>query len=233
MLKVNNLTRSFHSLKAVDDISFEVKRGEVLGFIGANGAGKSTTMRLLTGYLTPDTGQIYINDKLLIENEVECKSLIGYLPERSPMYGDMLVKDFLSFCGSLRKIKNLQKRIKEVIQMCFLEEVVFRRIDTLSKGFRQRVCFAQSIIHEPDLLILDEPTDGLDPRQKNEMRKIIKNYGENKAIILSTHILEEIDFLASKILLIHKGKIIVNEDINAFKKRDESLTNTFLNLTNI
>ena len=227
MLKVHNLTRNFGDIEAVKNISFQVNKGDILGFIGVNGAGKSTTMRLLTGYLTPNEGEIYLEDKLLNQNELLCKSLIGYLPECAPMYGDMTVKSFLLFCAELRKLKNKNDAFDDVVEKCSLQEVVYRKIMTLSKGYRQRVCFAQSIIHQPDLLILDEPTDGLDPRQKNEMRQIIRNFGKDKAIILSTHILEEVDLLSTHILLIHKGEICVNEDSKSFKKRNGIFSRDF------
>ena len=232
MLRANNLKRKFGSAIAVDDVSFEVKRGDVLGFIGVNGSGKSTTMRMLTGYLTPSEGSVYINDKFLLENEQYCRGFIGYLPERAPMYLDMRVGDFLFFCAQLRQLQNLKKAIVKVVDICSLQEVLYREIGTLSKGYRQRVCFAQSIIHNPDILILDEPTDGLDPAQKNQMRKVIKEYGKDKAIILSTHILEEVELLATRVLLLNCGKVVVDESIKDFKERNKDLNETFLQLTN-
>lgn len=223
MIKIQHLTRHFGNIKAVDDVSFELKKGEILGFIGPNGAGKSTTMRMLTGYLTPTEGTILIDGVDISDDEAACKEKIGYLPESAPMYKEMSVYNFLDFCADIRGFKgNLKtEKIKDIIKKCFLENVADQEISTLSKGYKQRTCFAQSIIHDPEILIMDEPTDGLDPNQKHEIRKIITEFGKEKAIILSTHILEEIEELCSRIVLINKGKIIFNGSIDEFKKDSE------------
>ena len=233
MIKVSSLCRNFGDIKAVKNVSFEVKQGEILGFIGPNGAGKSTTMRMITGYLTPTSGKVEINGRNLIDNESLCKEKLGYLPESAPMYGEMTVISFLDFCADIRGMnkKARLEAVERVIKDCFLEKVKYQQIGTLSKGYRQRTCFAQSILHNPDVLILDEPTDGLDPNQKFEIRKVIQNYGKDKAIILSTHILEEVESLCSRVILISQGEIKADEGLATFKKRGSSLSETFRKLT--
>ena len=233
MIKVENLCRNFGEIKAVKNISFSVKKGEILGFIGPNGAGKSTTMRMITGYLSPSSGLVEIEGLSLAENESHCKKMIGYLPESAPMYGDMTVAAFLDFCCDIRGMKRRDRRdaVAKVIKDCFLEKVKYQTINTLSKGFRQRTCFAQSILHNPPILILDEPTDGLDPNQKYEIRKVIRNFGKDKIIILSTHILEEVESLCSRVILISQGEIKADESLADFKGRGKLLSDTFRELT--
>jgi ABC-2 type transport system ATP-binding protein len=234
MIKVEGLSRSFGEIKAVKNVSFSVNKGEILGFIGPNGAGKSTTMRMITGYLSPSSGSVEIEGKALADNESLCKKMIGYLPESAPMYGDMTVLSFLDFCCDIRGMKRKERKeaTARVIKDCFLEKVRYQTIGTLSKGFRQRTCFAQSILHDPPILILDEPTDGLDPNQKFEIRKVIRNFGRDKVIILSTHILEEVESLCTRVILISNGEIKADDSIEDFKARGPSLSETFRLLTN-
>ena len=208
MLEIKNLSKKFRDFVAVDNISFSLQKGDILGFLGPNGAGKSTTMKMLSGYTLPTSGSVYINGK--ISSHKKTKQLIGYLPETVPLYREMKVIEFLFFVAAIRKIDNRKKRIEEILELTFLKEVANQSIGTLSKGYRQRTGFAQAILHEPPVLILDEPTDGLDPNQKNEIRNIISSISKDKAIILSTHILEEMEAVCNRAIILNKGKIVID-----------------------
>ena len=223
MIKVENLSKAFGPKLAVNDLSFSVERGEVLGFLGPNGAGKSTTMRMLTGFIPPSAGKISVGGFDMVENPIPAKQLIGYLPENAPVYADMTVGGFLSFCAELSGMRGdaRKKAVHRVVEMCFLESVLYQSVDTLSKGFRHRTCFAQSIIHDPDILVLDEPTDGLDPNQKHEIRGLIRRMGEKKAIIFSTHILEEVEAVCSRAIIIDRGRVVANGTPQELKRRSE------------
>lgn len=223
MIKVDSLAKSFGDIKAVDGISFSVKKGEILGFLGPNGAGKSTTMKMLTTFLPPTSGTANIGEFNIIEDSLEIRKLIGYLPESAPSYKDMNVYDFLAFTAEARGYRgNEQKeRVGKMLELCNLKDVTWQLIDTLSKGYRQRVGFAQALIHDPDYLILDEPTDGLDPNQKQEVRNLIKNMGQEKCIILSTHILEEVDAICSRALIIDRGKIVADGTPNELRRKSK------------
>jgi len=212
MIEVNNLTKIFGAKTVVDNLSFSVKRGEVLGFLGPNGAGKSTTMRMVTGFISPNRGDASICGISISAHPREAKSKLGYLPESAPLYDDMTVRDFLKFCASMRRIKgkNQKEAVTYAIETCFLENVAHQSISTLSKGFRHRTCLAQALLHNPDVLILDEPTDGLDPNQKHEVRQLIARLGETKAILFSTHILEEVDASCTRALIIDQGRIVAD-----------------------
>ncbi|MEW6161465.1 MAG: ABC transporter ATP-binding protein, partial [Verrucomicrobiota bacterium] len=212
MIKVENLTKAFGPKVAVNNVSFSVERGEVLGFLGPNGAGKSTTMRMITGFIPPTNGKISVGGFDMVDNPIPAKRLIGYLPENAPAYTDMTVYQFLNFAAELRGLgkEDRKKAVHRVVEMCFLEAVIHQSVDTLSKGYRHRTCFAQSIIHDPDILVLDEPTDGLDPNQKHEVRTLIRRMGEKKAIIFSTHILEEVEAVCSRAIIIDRGQIVAN-----------------------
>jgi ABC-2 type transport system ATP-binding protein len=220
MIQVQNLRKEFGAKVAVDNVSFTVEKGEVLGFLGPNGAGKSTSMRMVTGYFRPTSGSIKIGGVDMLENPELAKKSIGYLPENAPLYSDMTVASFLGFCAEVRGITGAakSKAIDRVLDLCFLHRVRNQSVDTLSKGYRHRTCFAQSIIHDPDILILDEPTDGLDPNQKHEVRQLIKNMGKNKAIIFSTHILEEVDAACSRAMIIDRGKVVADGTPESLRK---------------
>ena len=223
MIKVENLVKNFGPKLAVNDVTFSVERGEVLGFLGPNGAGKSTTMRMVTGFIPPTSGRISIGGHDMLENPIPAKRLIGYLPENAPSYADMTVLGFLGFAAEMRGMtgETKKKAIHRAIEMCMLDNVVHQTIDTLSKGYRHRTCLAQSIIHDPEILIMDEPTDGLDPNQKHEVRNLIRRMGANKAIIFSTHILEEVDAACSRVLIIDRGRIVANGTPDELRRRSQ------------
>ena len=218
---VNDLTKKFGSQKAVDNISFEVHTGEILGFLGPNGAGKTTTMKILTCYMAPTDGDAKINDFSILEQQDEIKKKIGYLPENNPLYHDMYVLDYLRFVADLQGVpKNkIQNRISEMVYVCGLNVEKHKKIGELSKGFRQRVGLAQAMIHDPEILILDEPTTGLDPNQIVEIRKLIKQLGKHKTVILSTHILPEVEATCDRILIINKGKIVADGTADMLRQR--------------
>ena len=214
LIEAKNLKKSFGDFVAVDNINLTVERGEVVGFLGPNGAGKSTTMKMLTGFLEPDGGEIFIEGIDLKTKPLEAKKSIGYLPEGAPSYSDMEVSEFLSFVGKMRGLNNnglLNTRLSNMAEQINLKEVWHKPIETLSKGFKRRVGIAQALIHDPDILILDEPTDGLDPNQKYEMRDLIKKISTNKAIVISTHILEEVEAVCSRTVIIANGQLLANE----------------------
>jgi ABC-2 type transport system ATP-binding protein len=210
MIKIENLAKSFGAKRAVDGISFTVERGEVVGFLGPNGSGKSTTMRMITGYYPPTAGSVSVGGYDVVESPLEAKRLIGYLPENAAAYTDMTVRGFLEFAAELRGLSGGAKRkaVARAVERCFLASVLHQSIDTLSKGYRHRTCLAQALIHEPEVLILDEPTDGLDPNQKHEVRNLIKELGRSKAVVFSTHILEEVDAACTRAIIIDRGKIV-------------------------
>lgn len=210
MIEVNQLTKRFGSIVAVDNISFAVERGDVLAFLGPNGAGKSTTMKMITGFLAPDSGNVTVDNLDVALHPIQVKSRIGYLPEGIPLYGEMPVLSFLKFATKIRGLKNqaLEAGIAEVVSALQLGEVLQQAISTLSKGYQRRVGLAQALLNDPDVLILDEPTDGLDPNQKSQIRLLLRQLSVNKAIILSTHNLEEVNAVCNKVIIIHKGSIV-------------------------
>ncbi len=224
MISTDNLGRHFGENKAVDGVSFKVGKGEVLGFLGPNGAGKSTTMKLLTGFLAPSFGTAKIGGHDILTEPRKVRELIGYLPENAPLYTEMTVKGFLNFVGEIRGMqgKTLGDAIERVLNMASLQGVVESRIETLSKGFRRRVGLAQALIHDPGILILDEPTDGLDPNQKHEVRELIRHMASSKCIVLSTHILEEVDEVCTRAVIIAKGKLLADSTPEELRKRSES-----------
>ncbi len=212
MIKAENLSKHYGALKAVDGISFAVKKGEVLGFLGPNGAGKTTTMKLLTGFLAPTTGKITIDGNDISENLKIAQKKIGYLPEGAPLYEEMTPRGFLGFIGAARGLEGLAflKAFDQVVKNVGLESVLDQRVETLSKGYRSRLGLAQALLHDPEILILDEPADGLDPNQKHKIRGLIQSLSKNKVIIISTHNLEEVESICSRAIIIHQGKIVAD-----------------------
>ncbi|MEO0129430.1 MAG: ATP-binding cassette domain-containing protein [candidate division WOR-3 bacterium] len=227
MIEVRDLSKHFGSTRAVDNISFNIGKGEIVAFLGPNGAGKTTTMRMLTGYLIPTSGKCLINGIDVNEEPIKTKELIGYLPEDNPLYPDMKVYEYLEFIGEIRHIENLRNRINEVAEICGITEVLNKNIGTLSRGYRQRVGVAQAIIHNPDILILDEPTEGLDPNQVVELRNLIKELGKEKTVMLSTHILSEAEATCERVLIINRGKLVADgnkNEIRTMAKGGETIT---------
>ena len=212
MIEINNLTKIFDQFIAIDDLSFTVKEGEVLGFLGPNGAGKSTTMKLITGFLSASHGSISIDGFDISKSPIKAKALMGYLPEGAPSYGDMTTLEFLNFVAEVRGYRgeDITRRVKHVLDEVELNSVSQQTIETLSKGFKRRVGLAQAIMHDPKVLILDEPTDGLDPNQKHHVRELIKNLARDKIVIISTHILEEVTAVCSRAIIIAQGKIVAD-----------------------
>ncbi len=210
MVEIHNLRKTFGPIVAVDGVSFSVGKGEVLGFLGPNGAGKSTTMKMITGFLTPTDGTVRICGHDIEEDPIEAKKRIGYLPEGAPAYQDMTPASFLTFIGEMRgqRGETLKRTVSETVEKVNLQSVLHQPIDTLSKGFKRRVGLAQAMLHDPEVLVLDEPTDGLDPNQKHEVRTLIRAMSQEKAIILSTHILEEVHAVCSRAMIIANGKVV-------------------------
>ena len=215
-IQVQQLTKIFGKQKAVDSISFEAKAGEILGFLGPNGAGKSTTMKIATGYLPLTSGEVKVAGFDVTSHPIKVQQRIGYLPEHNPLYPDMYVKEYLSFIASLHRIKGAKKkkRIKEMVELCGLSLEQHKKIGSLSKGYRQRVGLAQALVHDPQVLILDEPTTGLDPNQLVEVRKLIKQASAEKTVILSTHIMQEVEALCDRVVIINQGKIVADDTVS-------------------
>jgi len=221
MIEATHLSKYFGETAAVDDISFSVGRGEVLGFLGPNAAGKSTTMRMITGFLAPTSGTAVIGGSDIIKDSLGARKKIGYLPENAPAYPDMTVSGFLGFIAGIRGFSGETKRgcIEETLERCFLSDVRHQTINTLSKGYKQRVCFAQSILHDPEYLIMDEPTDGLDPNQKYEVRAMIREMARSKTIIISTHILEEVEQVCTRAIIIARGRLVADDTPEGLRER--------------
>lgn len=219
-IKLENVTRLYGDKPAVDGISFEVKTGEIVGFLGPNGAGKTTTMKMITGFLAPNSGTISINGKQVWEDPRQVKLITGYLPENNPLYLDMYVTDYLEYVASLQMVpkEKIDDRVREMVVVCGIDREKHKKIGELSKGYRQRVGLAQALIHDPGILVLDEPTTGLDPNQIIEIRNLIKDAGLQKTVILSTHILSEVEALSDRILIIHEGKIVADGTPEELKK---------------
>jgi ABC-2 type transport system ATP-binding protein len=235
MIEVESLTKQFGTKRAVNNLTFTVNKGEVLGFLGPNGAGKSTTMRMITGFIPPTSGDARVCGISITDSPSEAKTKIGYLPESAPLYNDMTVIGFLKFCAAIRGLKGTEKNdaVERAIETCFLTTVARQSIDTLSKGYRHRTCLAQALLHDPEVLILDEPTDGLDPNQKFEVRQLIKRLGQTKAILFSTHILEEVEAACSRAVIVDRGIIVADGTPSELLEQSEtgSLTDLFRKVT--
>lgn len=230
-LEVKGLVKIYGQQKAVDNISFKVNKGEVVGFLGPNGAGKSTTMKILTGYLQQTEGTAIVSDIDVKNNPIEAKRKVGYLPEANPLYYDMYVKEYLSFIAGVHSLNNINIKVDEVIKLVGLQVEKNKKLGQLSKGYKQRVGLAAALIHQPEVLILDEPTSGLDPNQIIEIRNVIKEQGKNKTVLFSSHILQEVEAICNRIIIINKGKIIADDSLLNLTK-NESLENVFRKLTN-
>ncbi|HEY5691388.1 MAG TPA: gliding motility-associated ABC transporter ATP-binding subunit GldA [Cyclobacteriaceae bacterium] len=219
-LQIQNLSKLYGHEKAVDDISFSVDQGEIVGFLGPNGAGKSTTMKMVTGYLAPSEGKINVGGFDVLENPIEVKRITGYLPEHNPLYLDMYVHEYLLFAGKLGGIggSRLKHRVAEIIDLCGITPEQNKKLETLSKGYRQRVGLAQSLLHDPEVLILDEPTSGLDPNQIIEIRKVIKEISQNKTVLFSTHIMQEVQALCNRVVIINKGRLVADDQLSNLLK---------------
>ncbi|ASW73080.1 multidrug ABC transporter ATPase [Chryseobacterium piperi] len=228
-LQIINLTKKFGEQTALNDINISIDKNEIIGLLGPNGAGKSTLMKSIVGALKIDEGQIIFNDKNISEHEIESKKNIGFLPENNPLYLEMYVKEYLQFVANIHQIP--ESRIDEVIELVGITPEKSKKIGQLSKGYKQRVGLAQAIIHQPDLLILDEPTNGLDPNQIIEIRNVVKEIGREKTVLLSTHIMQEVEALCSRVILIHKGNILQDCPIDEFKGKFDSLEEAFASHT--
>ncbi|ALL04921.1 multidrug ABC transporter ATP-binding protein [Pedobacter sp. PACM 27299] len=232
-IQVSSLSKHFDQQKAVDGISFNAKPGRILGFLGPNGAGKSTTMRMLTSYLSPTSGTASLCGFDVRTQSIEVRKIMGYLPENTPLYADMYVQEFLLFVAETYQLKEAKQRVKETIEKVGLAAEQHKKIAMLSKGYKQRVGLAQAIIHDPQVLILDEPTSGLDPNQLTEIRELIKQLGKNKTVIISTHIMQEVEAICDEVIIIDKGRIVANASIDELKKEHQltSLEDIFRKLT--
>ncbi|MEP7266240.1 MAG: ATP-binding cassette domain-containing protein [Saprospiraceae bacterium] len=219
ILRVQGLVKNFGAQTAVDHVSFSIDKGEIVGFLGPNGAGKSTTMKMIAGIIQPDEGQIMINEKPFDGNNLELKKSIAYLPEQNPLYTELYVQEALEFSAQLHEIKNAYARISEAIAVCGLLPEKNKKIQQLSKGYKQRVGLAQSILHQPDLYILDEATTGLDPNQILEIRELIKGLGKDHAVLISTHILQEVESICQRCIVIHKGQVMADDDMATLKSK--------------
>ncbi len=232
-LQVQQLTKIYGAQRALDDISFSVRKGEIVGFLGPNGAGKSTTMKIATTYLPPTSGSVWVEGINVEHQPIEVKKMIGYLPEHNPLYLDMYVHEYLQFVGSVYGLRGtaLRIRVRELVEMCGLVREQNKRIEALSKGYRQRVGLAQALIHNPQVLILDEPTSGLDPNQILEIRKLIKAISDNKTVIFSTHIMQEVQALCDRVIIINKGKIVADDSIENLLENNGNLEEVFRSFT--
>jgi len=230
-ININTVNKFYGKQQALTDVSFSLNKGEIVGFLGPNGAGKSTLMKIITCYLEQDSGKVQVCNLDTIEENLKVKAKIGYLPEHNPLYSDMYIKEYLTFVGRIYKVENLNNRITEIIQQTGLTSQQSKRIEALSKGFKQRVGLAAALIHNPEILILDEPTTGLDPNQLLEIRNLIKEVGKDKTVLLSTHIMQEVDKMCNRVIIINKGEIVDDKLISNYQENNIDLEEHFRKLT--
>jgi ABC-2 type transport system ATP-binding protein len=230
-VKINNITKLFGKQKALDNVSFTVNKGELLGFLGPNGAGKSTLMKIITGFLPADSGTVTVNNLLVSTDNIEIRKDIGYLPEHNPLYFDLYVKEYLEITAGFYQLANKKERVSDMVELTGLTTEQHKKIKALSKGYRQRVGLAQALIHDPSVLILDEPTTGLDPNQLEEIRRLIREISREKTVILSSHIMQEVEAICNRVLIINKGRIVADDSIAEIKsagiKRNQLITVEF------
>ena len=231
-ITIEKVNKFYGKQQALTDVSFSLKKGEVVGFLGPNGAGKSTLMKIITCYLQQDSGKVQVCKLNTLEEDLQVKSKIGYLPENNPLYTEMYIKEYLLFVGDIYKVDNLKMRVAEIIQQTGLTPEQGKKISQLSKGYKQRVGLAAALIHNPDILILDEPTTGLDPNQLVEIRNLIKDVGNNKTVLLSTHIMQEVDKICNRLIIINQGEIVDDQLIRNLQKNNINLEEHFRKLTN-
>lgn len=231
-IKVNKLTKYYGKQTAVNSISFDIPSGEVVGFLGPNGAGKSTTMKMLTGYIPPSSGTGSICGIDIIENSIDVRKIVGYLPENNPLYLDMYVTEYLTFMAGISEVRNIKIAVEKAIETTQLQRERHKKISQLSKGYRQRVGLAQALIHDPKVLILDEPTSGLDPIQVVEIRNVIKTLGADKTVLLSTHIMQEVEAMCDRVIIINKGNLAMDQSMKSLKQENSNLEQIFRKATN-
>ena len=234
-ISVSNLTKFYGSQKVVNNISFEINQGEIVGFLGPNGAGKSTTMKMITGFIEANEGNIEVCGIPVSENKLAIKKKIGYLPEANPLYFDLYIREYLTFIAGIHKINNYKERIEEVIKLVGLTAEANKKIGQLSKGYKQRVGLAAALIHDPEVLILDEPTSGLDPNQIIEIRTVIQNLGKKKTILFSSHIMQEVEAICKRVIIINKGNIVADDQVDSIRlvdNKQQNLEDVFKTLTN-
>ncbi len=228
-IKIQNITKIYGKQKALDDVSLDINSGEIVGFLGPNGAGKSTMMKIITGFIPPTSGNVLVNDKSIVEHSLELRKIIGYLPEHNPLYLEMYIKEYLHFMASIHlPRKQLRNRVKEIVELTGLTVEQNKKIGSLSKGYRQRVGLAQALIHNPDVLILDEPTTGLDPNQIVEIRNLIYEIGKEKTVMLSTHIMQEVEAICDRVIIINNGKLVADERPDTIQNKIEDKTNVVI-----
>ena len=222
-LSVKNITKIYNGQKAIDNISFNINKGEIVGFLGPNGAGKTTTMKIISCFIPSTSGQVSVCDLNVNSAPLKVKEKVGYLPENNPLYTEMYVKEFLLFIAAIHKIKNKKERVQEMIKLVGLEKEQHKKIEMLSKGYKQRIGLAQAMMHNPEVLILDEPTSGLDPNQLEDIRRLIKSFGKEKTVLLSTHIMQEVEAICDRVIIIKEGKIVADESVEGIQEKNQKI----------